>query len=101
MSRWRKKPVVVEAHQWQQNGDHPHDGPADKEGKVVRYFRHPGYPGTSYCAHCSRTYHAHGWIDTAQGGHTVCPADWIINEPASQGYYPCKPDAFAATYEPA
>jgi len=26
MSKYRKKPVIIEAHQWFQNGDHPEDG---------------------------------------------------------------------------
>lgn len=99
-----KKPVVVEAHQWWKNGDHPDDGPADREGKVVRYFRHPHVPGNHPCEYCGRIMHDHGWIDTVQGGHTVCPGDWIIPEPdTSTGrtrYYPCKPDVFATTYEP-
>lgn len=28
------------------------------------------------------------------------PGDWIIPEPDGVHYYPCKPDIFAATYEP-
>jgi len=40
-----KKPIPVEAHQWFKNGDYPADWPDEqdigKEGKVVRYFRHP------------------------------------------------------------
>jgi len=43
----------------------------------------------------------HGWIDTTiiEGGHTVCPGDWIITD-ADGRHYPCKPDIFAQTYEP-
>lgn len=110
--KYRKKPVIMEATQWFKNGDHPSDGDAvfetgvfkgeRLEGKIVRYFRHPNIPGTDYCAYCKRMFHDHGWIDTVQGGHTVCPGDWIINE-MIQGpkgeYYPCKPDIFAMTYE--
>ncbi len=96
--RYRKRPVEVEAHQWWRNGDHPDDGPADFEGKVVRYFRHPAVPGGTGC-YCGRTFHVHGWIDTAEGGHVVCPGDWIITGVAGERY-PCKPDIFDATYEP-
>jgi hypothetical protein len=44
--------------------------------------------------------HDHGWIDTLEGGHNVCPGDWIITGVKGE-HYPCKPDIFAATYEPA
>ena len=42
--------------------------------------------------------HEHGWIDTLEGGHIVCPGDWIITGVKGENY-PCKPDIFAATYE--
>lgn len=43
--------------------------------------------------------HDHGWIDTLEGGHIVCPGDFIITGVKGERY-PCKPDIFAATYEP-
>jgi len=108
---YRKKPITVEATQWFKNGDHPQDcckliQPKDgdtefflSEGKVVRYFRHPFISGRSACRYCLFAIHDHGWIDTPEGGHTVCPEDWIIT--GIQGeFYPCKPDIFVATYEP-
>jgi hypothetical protein len=124
--KFRKKPVVIEATQWFKNGDHPEDGterfptkaptdgretgaPTDPrytgefagelfEGKVVRYFRRPDVPGETACKHCGRTMHIHGWIDTKEGGHIVCPGDWIITGVQGERY-PCKPDIFIATYE--
>lgn len=108
--KFRKKPVVIEATQWFKNGDHPVDGvgePTDDhlggtykriEGAVVRFFRHPAIPGSDRCGHCQHTYLAHGWIDTLEGQHNVCPGDWIITGIAGE-YYPCKPKIFAATYE--
>jgi hypothetical protein len=108
--KFRKKFVVVEAHQWFKNGDHPEDGTERfkdgqfagelYEGKVVRYFRKPGSPGESPCRECRQTMHVHGWIDTKEGGHIVCPGDWIITGVKGE-WYPCKPDIFAATYEQA
>lgn len=108
MAKYRKKPVVIEATQWWANGDHPHDAcyyiddkSPDRflrEGRVVRYFRHPKRPGTSTCQHCGIVMHLHGWIDTLEGGHTVCPGDWVITGVQGE-YYPCKPDIFEATYE--
>lgn len=98
--RFRKKPVIIEAHQWHKNGDHPEDGDT-REGKVVRYFRHPDpeYAGEKVHERCSHTWHEHGWIDTLEGGHTVCPGDWIITGVQGE-VYPCKPDIFESTYEP-
>lgn len=105
MAKFRKKPVVIEATIWCTNGDHPLDGdethPTEGfkyEGKVVRYFRHPDVPGDSRCKHCQYRMHIHGWIDTLEGGHIVCPGDWIITGVKGENY-PCKPDIFDATYE--
>lgn len=119
MAKYRKKPVVVEATQWFKNGDHPldysrtHDGLENGElrqftsverkakgweGDIVRYFRHPDVPGKSACKHCGEAMDNHGWIETLEGGHIVCPGDWIIKGVAGE-FYPCKPDIFAATYE--
>jgi len=69
------------------------------EGSVVRYFRRPDVPGTTPCRHCGRTMHEHGWIDTKEGGHIVCPGDWIVTGVQGERY-PVKPEIFAATYEP-
>lgn len=95
---YRKKPVVIAASRWFKNGDHPLDGPEDMEGEVVRYFRRPEpqYAGSHSCGF---KWHDHGWIDTLEGGHTVCPGDWIITGVQGE-HYPCKPDIFDATYEP-
>lgn len=107
MARFRKKPVEVEATQWFKNGDHPEDRvgePHDdgsgerQEGAIVRYFRNPDYPGENSCSECGNTNHVHGWIDTTEGGHRVCPGDWIITGVAGERY-PCKPAIFAETYE--
>lgn len=108
--KFKKKPVVVEATQWWQNGDHPQDEALAiengmhvvREGKIVRYFRHPDIPGKSACVSslpCVFAMHDHGWIDTPEGGHTVCPGDWIITGIKGERY-PCKPDIFQSTYEP-
>ncbi len=108
MPQFRKKPVVIEADQWFKNGDHSEDkcesftGPDGTsfsgEGKVVRYFRRPDINGESLCRHCGLPMNAHGWIDTLEGGHIVCPGDWVITGVKGE-VYPCKPDIFAATYD--
>jgi hypothetical protein len=106
--RYRKKPVIIDAHRWFKNGDHPDDDPTRGgttpnggywEGRIVRYYRRPDVSGESYCGMCLETMHNHGWIDTLEGGHIVCPGDWIIRGVKGE-FYPCKPDIFEATYEP-
>lgn len=119
--KFRKKPIVIEATQWFKMGDHPQDyskplngfengkprvfSPEERrsfgwEGDIVRYFRRPDVNGRRSCEFCEHEMDAHGWIDTHEGGHKVCPGDWIITGVKGE-HYPCKPDIFAATYEPA
>ena len=105
---FRKKPVVIEATRWLKNGDHPGDGRETftgidgksflGEGKVVRYYRNPEDDAWRKCEKCSSIMNDHGWIDTLEGGHIVCPGDWIITGVDGKKY-PCKPDIFAMTYE--
>lgn len=111
---FKKKPVIIRAAQWFRNGDHPDDAateilyhPGDipykkvvREGAVVRYYRHPTVSGDSLCEQCGKPHHIHGWIDTLEQGHRVCPGDWIITGINGE-MYPCKPDIFDATYSPA
>lgn len=101
-------PVEVEAHQWFKNGDHPDDDCAGYsvieqchivgEGKVVRYYRPPSMDGKSTCDQCGIQLHNHGWIDTLEGGHIVCPGDWIITGIMGERY-PCKDAIFKESYE--
>jgi hypothetical protein len=75
--KFRKKPVVIEATQWFNHGDHP---------AVTAFFTHdPQQFG-------------YGWVKTLEGGHIVTPGDWIIRGVQGE-LYPCKPDIFEATYE--
>lgn len=119
--KYRKKPIVIEATQWFKNGDHPLDYANEKtgfengelrtwtgaevkangwQGQVVRYYRTPGCDSQTPCKHCGIIMHLHGWIDTLEGGHIVCPSDWIITGVKGETY-PCKHDIFVATYESA
>ena len=81
------------------------------EGQIVRYYRNPSDDGQRKCGAvfvgdepkpdgvgCGCKMHDHGWIDTLEGGHIVCPGDWIITGVKGERY-PCKPDIFAARYE--
>lgn len=91
--KYRKKPVVIEAYQWFKVSDFK-----ENEERDVDYYRTPDMDGQTDCAYCSGIMHNHGWIDTLEGGHIVCPGDWIITGVKGEKY-PCKPDIFAATYE--
>lgn len=113
MSKFRKRPVVIDAVRWWKNGDHPEDfheqrpfmeagtlcmkpgsffKERDWEGSIVRYFRRPDVPGEKLCDHCTMPMNEHGWIDTLEGGHVVYPGDWIITGVKGERY-PCKPES--------
>ena len=117
--KYRKKLVIIDATQWVKNGDHPEDYSIDMmgiengkeklisgkemkrknwEGQIVRYYRHPVIDGKHKCKHCGDIMHNHGWIETLEGGHVVCPGDWIITGISGE-YYPVKPYIFNKTYE--
>lgn len=119
MARARKKPVEIDADQWFSNGDHPDDYKNEIvdhfseekhvyssefqidnnwEGQVVRFYRHPDVDGDSKCKHCYEKMYVHGWIDTLEGGHIVCPGDYIITGVEGERY-PCKPGIFLKTYD--
>jgi hypothetical protein len=79
--KYRKKPVVIEAVQW--TGSNP----AQMLDFRVPYHKDPSAPGSIF-------------IKTLEGAHRADPGDWIIKGVKDE-YYPCKPDIFAATYDPA
>ena len=97
MTTYRRIPREVEAVQWFKNGDHPKDGPADSEGRVVRYFRLAGV-GAQKCTGCGYRMHEHGWIDQPED-QIVCPGDWIVT--GEYGTYDVYSDTdFHALHEP-
>lgn len=104
--KFRKKPVVIDAEQWFEvtydreagHGITSEDMPIYHLG--VGYYRRPedAFSGKNLCPHCEKTLHVHGYIDTLEGGHIVCPGDWIIKGVKGE-FYPCKPNIFELTYE--
>jgi len=89
MAKYRKKPVVINATQWFKAGDH--------DSVQIFDSRSP----SRACEHCGKDLPSeHGWVSTREGGHIACPGDWIITGVKGE-HYPCKPDIFEATYEPA
>jgi hypothetical protein len=82
MPQYRKKPVVIEAIQYRA-GEQPYELANDVIAGRVRYPE----DGTAL-------------IDTLEGSMIARSGDWIIRGVKGE-LYPCKPDIFAATYEPA
>jgi hypothetical protein len=86
MPKFRKKPVVIEA--WP---------------NVAPYSNHPEWlldavnDGTMWWSGGERGYFT---IKTLEGEMRADYGDWIIRGVKGE-LYPCKPDIFAATYEPA
>ncbi len=88
----RKKPIVVEAEQWFKHGDNSDVVLFDYNSSGVTHM--PKF----VCKHCGLGNLEHGYIKTLEGGHIVCPKDWIITGVAGEKY-PCKPDIFEKTYD--
>ena len=110
MAKYRKKALLVDPVQWFKNGDHHEDGSVIidlrevgqhsflSEGKVVRHFRRPDVHDGEVCSKCKKLMCMHGWIDTLESGHIVCPGDWIAKGVQGE-FYPIKPDIFEMTYD--
>ncbi len=87
MSKFRKKPVVVEAVQWH-HGDPPRAGMTPYSEGTIEQFPH--YKGFYFIGPLE---------GTLEGNHHVSDGDWVIT--GIQGErYPCKPEIFKETYEP-
>ncbi len=86
MNRYRRKSVVVEAMRFV--------GTTEQEN--------PTGPGTIQ-AWCRALFFDGGGgsprVQTPAGLLAVSDGDWIVKD--AQGFYPCKPDIFDATYDPA
>jgi hypothetical protein len=83
MPKFRKKPVVIEAVQW--------------SGDVLPIFNaFPEGPFTLAFFNGRPVLHIH----TLEGTMSASVDDWIICGVKGE-FYPCKPDIFHATYEPA
>ena len=89
--KFRKKPVIIEAVQWFRKGDSP---------DVISDCPELEHLNVKHCEHCGGNASDHGWCPTLEGGHIVCPGDMIITGVKGE-HYPCKPNIFVLTYEPA
>jgi hypothetical protein len=81
MARYRKKPVIIDAIQFRA-GEQDSDLAGDVIAGRLRY-----------------TEEDTALIKTLEGTMEARPGDWIIRGVKGE-LYPCKPDIFAATYEP-
>lgn len=89
MPKFRKKPVEIEAYEFQ-NKIGPDTRPdwiieANDAGRIKFHMRASGPP--------------HLTISTLEGEMRADIGDWIIRGVKGE-IYPCKPDIFAATYDP-
>lgn len=97
MQVYKKKPVHVQAAQWQKHGDHEQV----KEGPMlVKQFAVDMDTGSAVPLPPRQVglNPAHGWIDTPENAHEVTPGDYIIKGTHGE-FYPCKPNIFEANYE--
>jgi hypothetical protein len=87
VAKFRKKPVVIEARQWD-----PHKVSSTRRS-LLAWMNGAG---------CNATFDAHEaiYVPTLEGQHMARPGDWIIQGVKGE-FYPCKPDIFEMTYEPA
>lgn len=83
MAKFRKKPVVINAMQF--NGHN--------RWQMMQWVHDDGLAPTTWVFDNGQFF-----IETLEGRMEVLPGDWVICGVRGE-YYPCKPDIFAATYE--
>jgi hypothetical protein len=79
MAKYRKKPVVIEAFKWMTD-------------EVPEWWKSAKNVAVDVAT-------GSAFIPTLEGTHEARPGDYIIQGIKGE-LYPCKPDIFAATYEP-
>ena len=115
-TKYRKKPVVIEARQFLGGGAGPNGGPTEHStGETHAIYRWVerntlGSFEPMDVIEGRKPWPASGVtidprdgrmvIATLEGGHWVNLGDWIIRGVQGE-FYPCKPDIFEATYEAA
>lgn len=91
MSFYRKRPIVIEAVQWNNDRRDVFDFLTGTTNQLLTnsgdnfYIDHNRIDGGLI-------------IKTLEGEHMANLGDWIIKGVKGE-FYPCKPDVFAATYE--
>jgi len=96
VSLFRKKPIEIEAVQW--------DGTAEGATPIIDWILSSDATATYRCSNPDRCAENGGdtphdiQIHTLEGVMTASVGDWIIRGVQGE-FYPCKPDVFEATYE--
>ena len=93
MPKFRRKPTVIEAHQW--DGDWP---------AVVRWLESLPRAGTLLVPFGEKPgivlEDTRLILTTTHSDPAPCRlGDWVIPESEPNRFYPCKPDIFDATYD--
>jgi hypothetical protein len=92
--KFRNKPIEIEAYQLTEDLI---------RSIVLDGLNVPGLRKMRSSCHPERreVYSSKFTVITIHGQETVVVVgDWIITEPDGEHHYPCKPDIFAARYEP-
>jgi hypothetical protein len=91
MPKFRKRPVIVEAEQF--------DGSRDCADRLLRKYASNVYPQFGNTEETHQDWTGKLCIDTLEGVMVANPGDWIITGVQNERY-PCKDEIFRATYEP-
>jgi hypothetical protein len=86
--KYRKKPVVVDAEQW--------DGTYSDLKRIMGLFPYMEIPHMEY--HEANNTVGVWYVGTLEGKHRVSPNDYVIKGIKGE-FYPCKPDIFEMTYD--
>ena len=87
--RFRKRPVVIEAVRWT----------GENRQEILDFIGMSGHWQAGRSGFRDEVGGAEVVIYTLEGNHVGRIGDWIIRGVKGE-FYPCKPDIFAATYEP-
>jgi hypothetical protein len=96
-SRFRKKPIEIDAMQW--------DGTADGATPIIDWILSSDGTASYVCSDVDRCAQNDGdaphYIEvyTLEGYMRADLGDWVIKGVQGE-FYPCKPSIFEATYEP-
>jgi len=84
MKKYIKKPIVIDAIQWDGTEDMAFEIATNDDFQGMMDFKTGEFGGF--------------YIDTLEGRMKVSPNDYVIKGIKGE-YYPCKPDIFELTYE--
>ncbi|PCI28956.1 hypothetical protein COB55_03145 [Candidatus Wolfebacteria bacterium] len=92
IKKYKKKPVEIEALEWNNNPRQMYDFLTDKKDEYMQMFSEDFYYNNG----------EGGLIIKTSEGNMLCNiGDYVIKEPFDKDrkFYPCKPDIFKLTYE--